>query len=76
NGQCFGWRRVGLEPVWVGVLGRRVLALRQTETDCLFRCLGALPPLPPSPSPPAADVGVRTLRSELEEYFQLATPLA
>ena len=48
NGQCFGWQRQQTmrekcaDPVWVGVLGHRILALRQTETDCLFRCLGSL----------------------------------
>ena len=43
NGQCFGWRRQpgdSSEPVWVGVLGEHVLALRQTEDDCMFRCVG------------------------------------
>ena len=47
NGQCFGWHRQACEePVWVGVLGRRLLALRETESDCLFRCLSSLPPPP------------------------------
>jgi N-glycosylase/DNA lyase len=63
NGQCFGWQRQpGDAPVWVGVLGRRLLALRETESDCLFRCLGA--------SDDAA-----LLRDELRDFFQLGTPL-
>ena len=33
NGQCFGWhRQPGDDNVWVGVLGQRLLALRETES--------------------------------------------
>ena len=74
NGQCFGWERrqpareVCNDPVWVGVLGKRVLALRQTETDCLFRCIGSL-------SDETAEEAIASVRSELVDYFQLDTKL-
>ena len=70
NGQCFGWHRQGDQPIWVGVLGRRLLALRETESDCLFRCLSRSPAILPSVDEDAA------LREELRDYFQLETPLA
>ena len=68
NGQCFGWSRRTAD-VWVGVLGARVLELRQTESDCLFRCVG-----PPQDAVSAA--AAEDVREELEEYFQLGEELA
>ena len=68
NGQCFGWtRQPGDDPVWIGVLGQRVLAVRETESDCLFRCLGELA---------ETETATATIRDELHDYFQLGTPLA
>lgn len=66
NGQCFGWhRQPGDEPVWVGVLGRRLLALRETATDTEYRCLAS-----------KGDEDSCEIRDELRDYFQLDTPLA
>ena len=68
NGQCFGWtRQPGDDPVWIGVLGQRVLAVREIESDCLFRCLGELS---------ETETDTATIRDELHDYFQLGTPLA
>ena len=68
NGQCFGWRRQpGDDAVWVGVLGQRLVGLRETEGDCLFRCL--------SSSAPGGKNDEKLLRDELREYFQLDTDL-
>lgn len=91
NGQTFGWHRQpdgeSDEPVWVGVLGRRLLALRQTETGTYFRCLSSLPASAASPvtttstaAEAAAALGsqpqhVAALREELHDYFQMAQPL-
>ena len=62
NGQCFGWRPHELrEREYVGVLGRRVVAVRQTDDATQYRALhgdGA------------------GLEAELHDYFQLGTPLA
>jgi N-glycosylase/DNA lyase len=73
NGQCFGWhRQPSAEPTWVGVLGQRLLALRETETDCLYRCLATTEALEEeSPAEREADA----IGDELREYFQLSTPL-
>ena len=69
NGQCFGWRRLEgcTQPTWVGVLDEHVLALRETNSDCLFGWLGGRPSAPP----PAADA----VRANLRDYFQLSQPL-
>ena len=76
NGQCFGWhRQPGDEPVWVGVLGSRLLALRETENDCLFRCLGQAKQGADVDNT-IADADADALRTELHHYFQLGTPLA
>ena len=73
NGQCFGWRRQpGDENVWVGVLGQKLLALRQTESDCLFRCLSRADS---SGHEATAEAEEAVLRDELRDYFQLDTPL-
>lgn len=69
NGQCFGWHRQPNDD-WVGVLGSRLVSLRDTESDTLFRCLSALPPAAPS-----AATEEELLRDELRDYFQLATEL-
>ena len=80
NGQCFGWHRQpsgcigdGVSgPVYVGVLGSRLLALRETDTDTFFRCLNA-------ESAAAAEAGVSDevlVHDELRSYFQLATRLS
>jgi len=79
NGQCFGWRRRSAEePVWVGVLGARVLELRQTDTDTEFRCIGSLAQhISQNPKRTCAGADVETvLRTELNDYFQLERPLA
>ena len=72
NGQCFGWHRQdgdASHSSWVGVLGRRLLELKETETDCLFRCLN-------EEAAGGASVAEDELREELRSYFQLDTPLA
>ena len=62
NGQCFGWRPHELrEREYVGVLGRRVVAVRQTDTATQYRALHG------------DGVG---LEAELHDYFQLSTALA
>ena len=62
NGQCFGWRPHELrEREYVGVLGRRVVAIRQTNVATQYRALYG---------------GEDGLDEELYDYFQLATPLA
>jgi len=70
NGQCFGWQQsLSDASTWIGVVGPRVLALRQTGDDCLFRCLGT------------ARAGEReheteaVVRAELRDLFQLGRPL-
>ena len=71
NGQCFNWyRQPGAEPVWVGMLGRRLLALRETESGCQYRCISE------APAPSAAASRSPSLEEELRDYFQLETPLA
>jgi N-glycosylase/DNA lyase len=61
NGQCFGWRPHELrEREYVGVLGRRVVAVRQTAAATQYRALhgdGA------------------GLEAELHDYFQLGMAL-
>ena len=65
NGQCFGWhRQPGAENVWVGVVGSKLLALKETESDCHFRCLSG-----------AGEEQDEHLRDELRDFFQLDTPL-
>ena len=74
NGQCFNWRRQpGDDAVWVGVLGRRLLALRECDGDCLFRCLSSLEG---GATPGSGADEDESLRLELRNYFQLDTPLA
>ena len=68
NGQCFGWRRRADSDVWVGVLGSRLVELRETESDTQFRCIGRA-------AAHAADEGA-LVRAELRYYFQLDVPLA
>ena len=61
NGQCFGWRPHELrQHEYVGVLGQRVVAIRQTPTVTQYRALHG---------------DATGLESELVDYFQLATPL-
>lgn len=74
NGQCFGWRRQpGNEPVWVGVLGAHVLALRQADDDCMFRCVGG--PAVAAEDAAAAAAAEAALAKQLRDYFQLDEPL-
>ena len=74
NGQCFGWRRQpGDEPVWVGVLGEHVLALRQAEDDCMFRCVGG--PAVVTEDAMAAAALEAAVATKLRDYFQLDQPL-
>ena len=74
NGQCFGWRRQpGDEPVWVGVLGEHVLALCQTEDDCMFRCVGG--PAVAARDAAAAAAEEAAIVTQLRDYFQLDQPL-
>ena len=72
NGQCFGWHRQpgDGDASWVGVLGRRLLEVRETETDCLFRCLGDQSGAGDDQSAAAS------LCNEVRQFFQLDTPLA
>jgi len=72
TGQCFNWRpvveiKIGEEKIleWTGVIGNRVISLRQTEFSTLFRCLNT-----------AAGETKEVVRSFLFEYFQLHTSLA
>jgi N-glycosylase/DNA lyase len=68
NGQCFGWQRSPSdESTWIGVVGPRVIALRQTEQDCLFRCLGTAR----TAAPVRADDAKVRVRAELSDVFQL-----
>eukprot|EP00962_Isochrysis_galbana_P051716 scaffold23168_cov125-Isochrysis_galbana.AAC.3 len=68
NGQCFGWQRSPSdESTWIGVVGPRVVALRQTEEDCLFRCLGTAR----TAAPVRADDAEALVRAELSDLFQL-----
>ena len=77
NGQCFGWTRQKCDdPVWVGVLGQQLLALRQTESDCLFRCLSSLKVSESGERASEGSSSTDDLRDELRSYFQLGTPLA
>ena len=65
NGQCFGWhRQPGADNVWVGVLGSRLFALKETESDCEYRCLSG-----------GGEEQDGSLRDELRDFFQLDTPL-
>ena len=74
NGQCFGWRRQpGNEPVWVGVLGAHVLALRQADDDCMFRCVGG--PAVAAKDAVAAAAEEAAVVTQLRDYFQLDEPL-
>lgn len=67
NGQCFNWhRQPGDDPVWVGMLGRRLLALRETDAGAQYRCITEMP----------SATGGASVADELRDYFQLATPLA
>jgi N-glycosylase/DNA lyase len=67
NGQCFGWhKQPGEDPVWVGVLGRRLLMLRETATDTEYRCLT---------SSGGGHDDTDAIGHELRDYFQLSTPL-
>jgi len=62
NGQCFGWRpHESREGEFVGVLGRRVVAIRETSAATQFRALHG---------------GADGLEAELRDYFQLGTVLA
>ena len=62
NGQCFGWRPHELrEREYVGVLGRRVVAVRQTDDTTQYRALHG---------------DGNGLETELHDYFQLGTALA
>ena len=72
-------------PAWVGVLGRRVVALRETPTTTLFACLARGGDGPSSSSSSSAAAAVpdaawaeaqaAELAAELRDYFQLETPL-
>jgi N-glycosylase/DNA lyase len=76
NGQCFGWRRQpgdASKPVWVGVLGEHVLALCQTEDDCMFRCVGG--PAVAAKDAVAAAAEEAAVVTQLRDYFQLDEPL-
>ena len=62
NGQCFSWCHLERTNEWVGVLGKRVLLLRQHEAGVTeYCCLRGDP------------CGVEPL---LRDYFQLDVPLA
>jgi N-glycosylase/DNA lyase len=61
NGQCFGWRPHDLrENEYVGVLGARVVAIRQTTECTQYRALHG---------------GDTELGAKLQDYFQLSTAL-
>lgn len=54
----------------MGVLGRRVVALRDTPTTTLFACLAD-----GTPSPVPKATAEDEVRRELHDYFQLDVPL-
>lgn len=70
NGQCFNWDEVqnASPKMWTGVLGRRVIALRQKDEDVSFKCLN----LQDKEDNKAVDAELKSL---LVEYFQLDTKL-
>lgn len=37
NGQCFTWKRKAHEKEWTGVIGHRVISLKQAPDDTLYR---------------------------------------
>ena len=70
NGQCFNWGETQntTARTWTGVLGRRVIALKQKDQDVSFKCLN----LQAAEDNALAD---SELRSLLLQYFQLDTKL-
>ncbi len=87
TGQCFNFRPVhfvprgngdGLildEPAWVGVLGRRVVALLDTHKTTLFSCLADESLPDNSKARPLKDSENSALRQAIRAYFQLEVPL-
>ncbi|CAM9302366.1 unnamed protein product, partial [Scytosiphon promiscuus] len=81
-GQCFNWRQAGPD-CWVGVLGREVIAIRQTPDTTLFRSLSVAKKTKhedvkmATASHVAADgTATAALAATLREYFFLSVPLA
>ena len=73
NGQCFGWRRRdAADYTYVGVLGKRVIEVRQTDSDCLFRCLGDAAW---HDGAPPSSFFHDAVAAELRSYFQLDRPI-
>ena len=62
NGQCFNWAATHATDEYVGVLGRRVVLLRQNGGETAFRV--------------ASGGDTSGILEELRDYFQLGTPLA
>jgi N-glycosylase/DNA lyase len=62
NGQCFNWAATHATDEYVGVLGRRVVLLRQRDGETAFRV--------------ASGGDASGILEELRDYFQLGTPLA
>ncbi|CAM9361973.1 unnamed protein product [Pylaiella littoralis] len=71
-GQCFNWRQAGAD-CWVGVLGREVIAIRQTPSTTLFRNLSAFNK---DGFGGADSFATAALAATLREYFFLNVPLA
>ena len=70
NGQCFNWNELTgtCKKTWTGVLGRRVIALRQDHDDVSFKCLNLR-------DKEDQDAAEAELKITLEDYFQLGTKL-
>lgn len=69
NGQAFNWARLGADASdtsrpWVGVIGERVILLREDDAHVDFCC------------PSSPDECPERLREVLGAYFQLEQPLA
>ncbi|CAM9110279.1 unnamed protein product, partial [Phaeothamnion confervicola] len=73
-GQCFNWREAS-PHTWTGVLGSRVLAIRQTPETTLYSCLSGLRSDGSTGTYLGAG-GSSKLEQALRQYFQLDTPLA
>eukprot|EP00041_Stephanoeca_diplocostata_P021128 m.486197 g.486197 ORF g.486197 m.486197 type:complete len:156 (-) comp21743_c1_seq14:2043-2510(-) len=67
NGQCFGWHmrppETAPHPELIGVVGDKVVGLREMPKDTLFTCYNK-PQMNPT-----------TLKDALSNYFQLHIPL-
>ncbi|KFM26186.1 N-glycosylase/DNA lyase [Auxenochlorella protothecoides] len=64
TGQSFRWRETG-DDEYIGVIGQRVVQIRQLEDDVAWRIIGRAPQ-----AAEAEDTAV------LADYFNLSTPLA